>query len=688
MLRNDDSYYRANQQNVVTGSRLFNTLSFMTDSLLPILILLSTAVFAVVIFRLLRLPPMLGYLLSGVLIGPHALGWIPDNEETRHLAEFGVVFLMFSIGLEFSLSKLVTMKRIVFGFGTLQVVISIIIVMAIAWLLKLDWRVGLVIGGALAMSSTAIVIKMLSERLELNTLHGRQVIGVLLFQDLAVIPLLIVIPALATSFENESIEYGNVLAVAALKALAVLTLILFFGQRLMRPWFHVVAQQKSSELFVLNVLLITLGLSWLTELAGLSLALGAFLAGMLISETEYRYQVEDDIKPFRDILLGLFFVTIGMLLDIQVVIDNFLWVAVILTGLIILKIILITGLSRLFGTQPNIALRTGMSLAQGGEFGFVLLAQATMHGLIDNAILQPVLAAMVLSMLFAPFMIEYSERVIQRLYTSEWMQRAMEITTIAAQTIAEQNHVIICGYGRSGQNLSRILEQESVPFIALDLDPRRIHEAKMAGEAVVYGDAARKEVLIAAGVLRAKVLVVSYADTVSALKILNHVRILRPELAVVVRTRDDSDIDLLKEAGATEVVAEILEGSLMLASHALMFMDVTTGRILRRIRQTREQRYSLFRGFYYGVTDESDEGHERLLPRLLTITITPGAAAVSKTLGELCLLDLSVEVTAVRRRNIRGLLPSDETRLEAGDVVVLRGTQENLAAAEIRLMQG
>ncbi|WP_090630797.1 cation:proton antiporter [Nitrosomonas marina] len=660
----------------------------MTDSLLPILILLSTAVFAVVIFRLLRLPPMLGYLLSGVLIGPHALGWIPDNEETRHLAEFGVVFLMFSIGLEFSLSKLVTMKRIVFGFGTLQVVISIIIVMAIAWLLKLDWRVGLVIGGALAMSSTAIVIKMLSERLELNTLHGRQVIGVLLFQDLAVIPLLIVIPALATSFENESIEYGNVLAVAALKALAVLTLILFFGQRLMRPWFHVVAQQKSSELFVLNVLLITLGLSWLTELAGLSLALGAFLAGMLISETEYRYQVEDDIKPFRDILLGLFFVTIGMLLDIQVVIDNFLWVAVILTGLIILKIILITGLSRLFGTQPNIALRTGMSLAQGGEFGFVLLAQATMHGLIDNAILQPVLAAMVLSMLFAPFMIEYSERVIQRLYTSEWMQRAMEITTIAAQTIAEQNHVIICGYGRSGQNLSRILEQESVPFIALDLDPRRIHEAKMAGEAVVYGDAARKEVLIAAGVLRAKVLVVSYADTVSALKILNHVRILRPELAVVVRTRDDSDIDLLKEAGATEVVAEILEGSLMLASHALMFMDVTTGRILRRIRQTREQRYSLFRGFYYGVTDESDEGHERLLPRLLTITITPGAAAVSKTLGELCLLDLSVEVTAVRRRNIRGLLPSDETRLEAGDVVVLRGTQENLAAAEIRLMQG
>ena len=660
----------------------------MNDPLQPILILLAIAVVAVVIFRMLRLPPMLGYLVAGIIIGPHALGWIQENEETRHLAEFGVVFLMFSIGLEFSLTKLVTMKRIVFGFGTSQVVICILLVMAVTWFLDMDWRVGLALGGALAMSSTAIVIKMLSERLEFNTPHGRQVIGVLLFQDLAVIPLLIIIPALAVSVDNETVDYGTMLAIAVLKALAVLALILFFGQRLMRPWFHVVARQKSSELFVLNVLLITLGLAWLTEMAGLSLALGAFLAGMLISETEYRYQVEDDIKPFRDILLGLFFITIGMLLDIQVVIENFLWVALILSALIIVKVVLISGLSRLFGTEPNVAVRTGLNLAQGGEFGFVLLAQATMSGLLENAILQPILAAMVLSMLLAPFMIEYSERIVQRFYTSEWLQRAMQITSIAAQTMSEQNHVIICGYGRSGQNLSRILEQESVPFIALDIDPQRIHEAKIAGEAVVYGDAARKEVLIAAGLLRAKVLVVSYSDTVSALKILSHVRILRPELTVIVRTRDDADIDLLKEAGATEVVAEVLEGSLMLATHAMMFTDMSTGRILRRIRQIREQRYNLFRGFYFGVTDESEEGNERLLPRLLTITIISGAASVNKTLGELDLAELSVEVTAVRRRNIRGLLPSDDTRLEVGDVVVLRGTQENLAAAEIRIIQG
>ena len=660
----------------------------MFNPLQPVLILLAVSVLAVVVFRLLRLPPMLGYLLAGVSIGPYALGWIADSDETRHLAEFGVVFLMFSVGLEFSLPKLITMKRIVFGFGTAQVAICILLVMAIAWMLALDWRTGLVLGGALAMSSTAIVSKILAERAELNSTHGRQVIGVLLFQDLAVIPLLIVMPALAAEIDSETNDFSVMLTVALLKVAAVLTFLLFFGQKLMRPWFHLVARQKSSELFVLNVLLITLGIAWLTELAGLSMALGAFLAGMLISETEYRYQVEDDIKPFRDILLGLFFVTIGMLLDMQVVIENFLWIFAILAALIVLKIVVIAGLSRLFGADANVAIRTGMNLAQAGEFGFILLAQAGESGLIENSILQPVLAAMVLSMFIAPFIIEHSESMVHRLYGSDWMYRAMQITSIAAQTMVSQNHVIICGYGRSGQSMARILEQESISFIALDLDPQRIREAAGAGEAVVYGDAARREVLIAAGLMRAKVLVVSYADTVSTLKILKHVQELRPELSVVVRTRDDSDIDILKEAGATEVVAEIMEGSLMLASHALMFVDISTGRILRRIRKIREQRYSLLRGFYYGVTDGAEDNSEKLLPRLLTITIVEGAAAIHKTLGDIDLASLDVEVTAVRRRNIRGLLPAGETRLELGDVIVLRGTQENLAAAEIKLIQG
>ncbi len=660
----------------------------MYNTLQLVLILLATAVLAVVVFRLLRLPPMLGYLLAGIVIGPHALGWIPEATETHHLAEFGVVFLMFSIGLEFSLPKLVTMKRIVFGFGTTQVCTTILIVMVVTWMIGLDWRVGLALGGVLAMSSTAIVSKLLVERLELNSHHGRQIIGVLLFQDLAVVPLLIVIPALAHTVDSSGADLAVTIIVALLKAGMVLALILLLGQRLMRPWFHLVARQKSSELFVLNILFITLGLAWLTGIAGLSLALGAFLAGMLISETEYRHHVEDDIKPFRDILLGLFFVTIGMLLDIQAVIQNFMWVMLLLISLIAIKALMIAGLSHLFKADSSVAVRTGLSLAQGGEFGFVLLAQANALGIVDNPTMQPVLAAIVLSMLAAPFIIEYSENMARRFSAAEWMNRAMQLTTIAAQTMTEEQHVILCGYGRSGQNLSRLLEKESVPFIALDLDPQRIRDATAAGESVVYGDAARHEVLIAAGLMRAKLLVVSYADTVSALKILRHVQALRPELPVVVRTLDDTDIDLLKEAGAAEVVAEIMEGSIMLASHALMHLGVPLNRVLNRMRETREQRYSLFRGFYRGISDEEKESGERMQPRLQNVMIAPGSAAVGKTLGELNLGSFLVEVPAVRRRNVRELLPNDETRLEAGDVLVLRGAQENLAAAEIKLLQG
>ena len=660
----------------------------MYNTLQLVLILLATAVLAVVVFRLLRLPPMLGYLLAGIVIGPHALGWIPEAAETRHLAEFGVVFLMFSIGLEFSLPKLVTMKRIVFGFGTIQVCATILIVMVVTWMIGLDWRAGLALGGVLAMSSTAIVSKLLVERLELNSHHGRQIIGVLLFQDLAVVPLLIVIPALAHTVDSSDADLGMTIIVALLKAGMVLALILFFGQRLMRPWFHLVARQKSSELFVLNVLFITLGLAWLTGIAGLSLALGAFLAGMLISETEYRHHVEDDIKPFRDILLGLFFVTIGMLLDIQAVIQNFMWVMLLLIALIAIKAILIAGLSRLFKADSSVAVRTGLSLAQGGEFGFVLLAQANTLGIVDNPTMQPVLAAIVLSMLAAPFIIEHGENMARRFSSAEWMNRAMQLTTIAAQTMAEEQHVILCGYGRSGQNLSRLLEKESISFIALDLDPQRIRDATAAGESVVYGDASRNEVLIAAGLMRAKLLVISYADTISALKILRHVQTLRPELPVVVRTLDDTDIDLLKEAGAAEVVAEIMEGSIMLASHALMHLGVPLNRVLDRMRKTREQRYSLFRGFYRGISDEEKESSERMQPRLQNVMIASGSAAIGKTLGELNLGSFLVEVPAVRRRNVRELLPNDETRLEVGDVLVLRGAQENLAAAEIKLLQG
>lgn len=656
----------------------------MHNTLELVLILLATAVLVVVVFRQLRLPALIGYLLVGILIGPHALGWVRDSGETRYLAEFGVVFLMFSVGLEFSLPKLMTMRRLVFGLGLTQVVATSVLVLLLCVVAGQDWRVGLVLGGAVAMSSTAILAKMLEERLELNSQHGRAIMGVLLFQDLAVVPLLIVIPALASGTE----DLVPHLSFALIKAAVVLAAVLFLGQRLMRPWFHLVARQKSPELFMLNLLLFALGLAWITERSGLSLALGAFLAGMLISETEYRYQVEQDIRPFRDVLLGLFFVTVGMQLDLEAVGARLPWVIAVLAALLVTKSVLIAGLSRLFGGDPGTALRTGLALCVAGEFGLVLLSQASELHVLPPATAQVVLAAMILSMLAAPFIIEHSEHMVRRFSSADWMYRAMAVHNIAAQTLAAERHVIICGYGRSGQNLARLLEQESIAFIALDVDPQRIREAAAAGERVVFGDAARREVLIAAGLTRASALVVSYADTASALKILHLVHELKPGMPVVVRTRDDTDIDQLKQAGAAEVVPEILEGSLMLASHALMLVGVPFNRVLRRIRDTRERRYELFRGFFHGVTDETGEERDRHQPRLHSVTIASGAAAIDRTLRELGLPNAQVEVTAVRRRNIRRLDPDPDMRLAEGDVVVLRGVEEDLMAAEMMLLQG
>jgi len=652
-------------------------------ALQPALILLAMAVLVVVLFRTLKLPPLLGYLIVGVAIGPHAMGWIESTEEVRTLGEIGVVFLMFSIGLEFSLPKLVTMRRIVFGLGAAQVTATMGLVAAGALTLGLSWRTALVLGGALAMSSTAILAKLLAERLELNSAHGRQIMGILLFQDLAVVPLLILVPALSASTERIFLDLGVALA----KAVVVLGLLLFAGQRVMRAWFHVVARQKSSELFVLNVLLVTLGIAFLTELAGLSLALGAFVAGALISETEYRYQVEEDIKPFRDVLLGLFFVTIGMLLDLRIVAAN-AWVSVLLVALVVLKALLIFVLARLFRAETGVAIRTGLALSACGEFGFVILAHANYAGLLDPQVLQSVLAAMVLSMLISPFIVERSDLIARRWSAGEWMNRARQVHDIAVRSMAANEHVLICGYGRSGQNLARFLEQENIPFIALDNDPQRIREAMAAGESVVFGDAARREVLIAAGLMRARALAITYSNTASALAILAHVQQARPGLPVVVRTLDDTDIDRLKAAGAAEVVAEVMEGSLMLASSALMLLGVPLTRVLRRIRETRERRYLLFRGFFRGVTDESEGREEALQPRLHSVMLTPGSGAIGKSLAALDLAASGVEVTSVRRRNVRTAMPAPDSTLEEGDVLVLMGTEDMLAAAEMKLMQG
>ncbi len=655
----------------------------MSSALFSIVVLLLAVVITVMVFRRFRLPPILGYLLVGMTIGPFALGWLPDDATTNHLAEFGIVFLMFSIGLEFSLSQLRAMRLTVFGLGGAQVGLTIVAFLAIALALGFDWRGGLTLGGIIAMSSTAIVAKLLMEGVALQSSHGRLVMGVLLFQDLAVVPLLVLLPALAQGPERFFTAFG----IALLKATLILSVLLWFGRGLMRRFFHLVARQKSSEIFVLNVLLITLGLAWVTELAGLSMALGAFVAGILISETEYRYQVEDYIKPFRDVLLGLFFVTIGMKLDPSALIDNFPWVLLALVAIVVVKFVIVWGLARAFHHSTSVATRCGLILSNAGEFGFVLMAQAGLLGLLNERELQIVLAAMLISMLIAPLAIGQMDRIVLYFCESEWTERALRLHELAIKAMGRERHVIICGFGRSGQNLARFLAREDISFIALDADPERVRQAAAAGDSVVFGDAGRRDVLLAAGANRAAALVVSFSDVAISLRILEHAREVNPGLPIIVRTTDDSELERLQNAGATEVVPEILEGSLMLASHAMLLLGIPLARVLARIREVRRDRYHLMRGFFHGVSDVGTEVEDPDQPRLKSVMLNDGAAAVGKSIAGLNLEEIDVEINTIYRQRTRMLSPKPESVFETGDVVVLLGRPDALGLAEDRLIR-
>ncbi|HEY4069486.1 MAG TPA: cation:proton antiporter [Burkholderiaceae bacterium] len=663
----------------------------ITSTFALVLLYLVAAVAGVVVCRMAKLPPMLGYLAVGVLIGPNATALAKDTPGVSYLAEFGVVFLMFVIGLEFNLPKLKSMRKLVFGLGLSQVGLTMLTAVGgnllLVWLFSftghawgLGWRSSVALGGALAMSSTAIVVKLMAERLELESEHGRRVMGVLLFQDLAVVPLLVLIPALGSP-PNELIRD---LAIAGVKAVGLLTVLLVGGQRVMRWWLTIIARLKSEELFVLNLLLVTLSLAWLTEHAGLSLALGAFVAGMLIAETEYKHQVETDIRPFHDVLLGLFFITIGMKLDAEEVWRHWVLVLALTITPVVFKFVLVTLLARVFGAAPGVALRTGLYLAQAGEFGFVLLALATEQHLLPPDWQSPVLASMVLSMLATPFIVMYSNRIVMRLSANDWLMQSVAMTTIAKRSINAEAHIIIAGYGRSGQNLARLLDGEKIPYMALDLDPDRVRQAAAAGQSVVFGDAARLQSLMAAGLARASAVVVSYHDTPSALKILRQVQAHAPKVPVIVRTIDDADLEKLQAAGATEVVPEAIEGSLMLASHALALVGVPMRRVIRVVQEQRDARYGLLRGYFHGADD--DTADELQTARLLSVTLPAAGSHLGQTLASQALHAVGVSVVSVRRAGGAVMKPDDGLVLAAGDTLVLSGLPEPLALAEGRLL--
>lgn len=569
----------------------------MHANLFTLLMLLSTAVLMVSVAKRFKLPTILAYLLIGIAVGPHGLAWMAESATVSEAAEFGIVFLMFTIGLEFSVKKLVAMRKLVFGLGASQMLLTAVGTGLVTWWgYGQGWRSGVAVGLAVAMSSTAIVARMLSERFELHSRSGRQTMGVLLFQDLAVVPCLILLPALAAPGES----LWSALSVAAVQAVLVLGVLIWLGQRYLGRLFALFAQHRSDELLVLATLWLVVALSYITAHSGLSMALGAFVGGMLISETIYRHQVEADIRPFRDILLGLFFVTVGMMLDLHYVLDNLhklVLAVVLLIGGKALVMLLITAV---FKTPIVTSLRTAAQLAQAGEFGLVLIELAYSLNLIPLDVFQITLSAMLISMFLAPFLIKKAASLAVDLGRGDWAHSATVIQSVAVHSMDLKDHVVLCGYGRTGQRIAELLKREAIPFIALDADAQCIRAAQNDGANVVFGNADRAEVLQAAGLGRARVLVVSYPDTHSAERVIRMAHAKRPGLPIIVRTVDDKETARLKAAGATEVISEVMESGLMIAAETLVAAGVPVKTAMGHVRTIRAQRYTHLREYYGG----------------------------------------------------------------------------------------
>lgn len=657
------------------------------DPLLQILILLTASVCVVAAVRKLALPAILGYLAVGMLLGPHALALAADNETTQLLADFGVVFLVFTLGLEFSLPRLVAMRWEVLGVGGAQVLITTGIVAAGAILFfDVAPAVAVLIGGAIAMSSTAIIIAQLTEQSENNRTHGRLAVAICLFQDLSFPLLLALLSALSGAVG--AVDATHILGAIGVAALALL-LVLAAGRWLLRPLFLMIASVRSAELFSLAVLLAVLASAWATHAVGLSLALGAFLAGMMLAETEFRHQVEATIRSYREVLLGLFFITVGMLLDVGLLLRDLPLVTAILLGMLLLKAAVVAVVAKPATKSWFKSLRTGVIVAQGGEFGFALLILLLRKELLDPAIVQPLLAATVLSMVLSPLIIRHNRRITRVILreTGNPQTEAMrqERVTLAA---ADREHVVICGFGRVGQNIARVLEQSGFEYIALDVDPYRIRTGRQAGDPVVYGDAGQIKVLENVGIAHASVVVITFANPDVALRILRAVRELRADVPILVRTQDDTKLTELQAAGATEVVPETFEASLMLLSHLLLLVKLPVGAVLRTVNDIRSHRYSMLRQYFRDAGAEHLDETHAFREELHSVILPPHAWAVGRSITDLKERGSEVTVNAVRRDGIVGRDPGPDTVFKEGDVVVVYGTPEAVEHAETLLLMG
>ncbi len=635
---------------------------------LEILAILSSAVFTVWIFRRLKLPAILAYLVAGMLVGEHGLNIAQEQVDYDHFAELGIVFLLFTLGLEFSLPRLMAMRHLVLAVGSLQVGISLVIFLIAGMFFGLSFESAFVVGGILALSSTAIVIRQLSETGAMKRKSGQLSVAILLFQDVAVVPLLIIIPMLATNGENSMIL---ALLLAMFKGVVVVTLLLFIGKWLLPKVFNIIAQVRTDELFVLTTLLVTLLASALTQWFGLSMALGAFLAGMMLGESEYKHQLEADIRPYRDILLGLFFITVGMKLDIAILLSSPFSLLAIMISFMLVKLMVIKVLAVRAGESSKDAWASGLMLAQMGEFGFVLIALANQVKLLPSDVSSMLLGAGVVSMAITPYMIDHA-RSWSIFLSQEKSPQSHDLEQLP-ENKKLQDHVIICGFGRVGQTVSRFLKQEAIDFVAIDIDPLRTRTAREAGENVLFGSSRQTELLTAAHLSKAKLVVIAFGEDKQSAEVIQKVRSLSPDVPILVRTRNDDQLEMLHDAGANEVVPETLEGSLMLVSQVLSLTGVPFSRIMRRVQIERKNHYNHLHGFFQGEhTDMSPEAIDRI-EFAHAILITENSFGCGKSIKSLDLQRRLVHIIALRRRGIESEYPDENTLLQAQDTLIIRG---------------
>ncbi len=652
----------------------------MEFSILKDLVMLfGLALVTVVLFRQFKLPSIIGFLCTGIIAGPYSLGLIQDTHQVEQMAEIGVVLLLFTIGIEFSLKELLRIKHLVLWGGGLQVGVTILIVSLLGLIFGFSWQQSTFFGFLVSLSSTAILMKLLMDAGEMDAPHGKACLGILIFQDLCVVPLMLFTPFLGGA--------GNgILGIMLVSLKAVVVVVVsHFGARFAVPWlFNQVVRTKSRELFILTIIFVGFGTAFLTAQVGLSLALGAFIAGLAISESEYSHQVMGDIIPFRDAFMSLFFISVGMLLDPSAVIRQPFTVLLIVLAIVAIKWFVATAASLVLKFPPKPALISGLLLAQIGEFAFVLSYSGKQFGLLGDEQYQLFLAASVATMALTPFSLKYAEPLANSisLLLPAILKRGSRVTGTSHDRFPMEDHVIIVGFGVNGKNLARVLNGNGIRYIAIESNHHTVKTERKKGVRIIFGDASRPEILTHALIEKARIIVIAISDATASRRVAAQVRQLRPNIHIIVRTRYIAEMEPLYKLGANDVVPEEFETSVEIFTRVLRTYMVPNEQIDHCIAEIRRDSYQMFRTVSRRHSHATGISGYLSGVELATFTVQPGSRMEGSQLKDGLLRDRSgVTVLVIKRGEEINSNPDPVWQFEPDDIVLVLGKPSQLVFA-------